>query len=95
MFNLITELCDYLKRTRTIRRRKVGMIITIICYLLKRLNRISVLVDTLPCELHLVYVAVHHVHHCPHVTVVSVESSGDITFTTMLHPVIACDLIAL
>ena len=24
------------------------------------------------------YVAVDHVHHCPHVTVVSVESSGDI-----------------
>ena len=38
----------------------------------------SALVDTLPCELHLAYVAVDHVHHCPHVTVVSVESSGDI-----------------
>ena len=38
----------------------------------------SALVDTLPCELHLAYVAVDHVHHCPHLTVVSVESSGDI-----------------
>ena len=38
----------------------------------------SALVDTLPCELHLAYVAVDHVHHCPHVTVVSVESSGDL-----------------
>ena len=38
----------------------------------------SALVDTLPCELHLAYVAVDHVHHCPHVNVVSVESSGDI-----------------
>ena len=38
----------------------------------------SVPVDTLPCELHLAYVAVDPVHHCPHVTVVSVESSGDI-----------------
>jgi hypothetical protein len=41
----------------------------------------SALVDTLPCELHLAYVAVDHVHHCPHVT-----SSGDIYIYDNITP---------